>query len=125
MPEDRTNKISCSHYTCEVEVGVEILSGKWVALILWHMRDGEPRRFGELRRLLSGVTQKMLTQQLRMLEQNGIVSRTVLPHTPPSVEYRLTAIGQALMPVLQALHQWSRDFLDQRQQPDGGASPFP
>lgn len=115
MPEDRTNKVSCSRHTCEVEVGVEILSGKWVALILWHMRDGEPRRFGELRRLLPGVTQKMLTQQLRMLEQNGIVNRTVLPHTPPSVEYRLTDIGRDLMPVLQALHQWSVDFLAHRQ----------
>ena len=125
MPEDRTNKVRCSHYTCAVEVGVEILSGKWVALILWSMRDGEPRRFGELRRMLSGVTQKMLTQQLRMLEQNGIVNRTVLPHTPPSVEYRLTAIGQALMPVLQALHQWSMDFLAQRRQPGEGESPCP
>lgn len=108
---------------------VEILSDKWAMLLLWSL-SREPLRFGELRRRLDGVTQKMLTQTLRTLERNGLVSRTVYATTPPSVEYALTPLGMNVSGIAEQMCSWAqihfRDVLvarhdyDQAQrQPDG------
>lgn len=115
MPEDRTNKVSCSSYTQEFEVAFEILSGKWVPLIIWHLSEAETRRFGELRRLMPKVTQKMLTQQLRNLEKYGLVHREEHPGIPPAVEYSLTDMGKKLRPLLDAVNVWSVEYLEMRQ----------
>ena len=72
--------------------------------------NGEIRRFNELQRLLAGVTQRMLTLQLRELENDGIVHREVYPQVPPKVEYSLTAFGQTLMPVIEAMHRWGVQY---------------
>lgn len=114
MPEDRTNKVSCNNYQCEIEVVLEIISGKWVSLILWTLGTEGVKRFGELKKLLPGVTQKMLTQQLRMLEKNDIITRKIYPEVPPIVEYDLTEIGRRLIPVLRELDLWGKAYIEHR-----------
>ncbi|KZL93604.1 winged helix-turn-helix transcriptional regulator [Clostridium magnum] len=103
MPKDRLNKISCSNYRCEIEVTLEILSGKWKALIIWNLNQYKAIRFNEFKRLIPEITQKMLTQQLRDLEQNGLVHRTIYHQVPPMVEYSLTQMGEDLIPILEAM----------------------
>lgn len=85
---------------------LNILEGRWKLLILFHLFGGHVRRFSELERALAPVSQKMLAQQLRQLERDGIVRRVVYPQVPPKVEYALTDWGQALCPVLDALLRW-------------------
>ncbi|MCD6027044.1 MAG: putative HTH-type transcriptional regulator [Solimicrobium sp.] len=90
---------------CPVRVVLTILGGKWKTLIIYILLDGT-RRFNELRRLIPGVTQRMLTNQLRELEEDQIVTRTVYAQVPPKVEYSLTPIGEALKPMLQQMESW-------------------
>jgi len=107
----RHERYDCS-FGCPVEAALEALGGKWKGLILFHLRDGT-RRFNELRRLIPGITQRTLTRQLRELERDRIVERTVYPEIPPKVEYALTDFGKTLIPVLEALHAWGQRYLDQ------------
>ncbi|OIO02466.1 MAG: transcriptional regulator [Desulfovibrionaceae bacterium CG1_02_65_16] len=97
-------------YFCSVELALQVIGGKWKPIILWHLRDGDPRRFGELRRHMPNVTQKMLTQQLRELESDGLVARRVYAEIPPKVEYSLTEIGHSVLPVLDQLSRWGARF---------------
>lgn len=94
---------------CPVVNTLDIIGGKWKVLILYYLY-GETRRFNELQRLLAGVTQRMLTLQLRELEHDGIVHREVYPQVPPKVEYSLTAFGRTLMPVIEAMHRWGEQY---------------
>jgi DNA-binding HxlR family transcriptional regulator len=112
MPEDRLNKVSCSNYRCEIEVTLEILSGKWKALILWNLSNHEFIRFNEFKRLIPEITQKMLTQQLRDLIKNGLIKKTIYPQVPPMVEYSLTPMGKELIPILDAMDKWGKNFVD-------------
>ncbi len=114
MPEDRTNKVSCSRYVYEVEVACEIISGKWIPQIVWILSTEGTQRFGVLKKKMPSVTQKVLTQQLRSLEKDGIVSRKVYPEVPPVVEYSLTDIGQKLHPIFKELNGWASEYLDGR-----------
>ena len=90
---------------CPVASTVNVIGGKWKPMILLQLKDG-PRRFNELRRLLPHITQRMLTLQLRALERDGIVLRTVFDTNPPSVEYAFTAHGLSLGPILGAMELW-------------------
>ncbi|AKG23711.1 winged helix-turn-helix transcriptional regulator [Calothrix sp. 336/3] len=92
--------------TCEVETTLKIIGGRWKVLIIRELIDGI-KRFGELQRALEGITQKMLTQQLRELEEDGIVHRQVYAQIPPKVEYSLTPLGESLKPILYAMHEWA------------------
>jgi DNA-binding HxlR family transcriptional regulator len=92
-------------YSCPVEVTMDILSGKWKSLMLWHLHDGT-KRYKELERIVPGVSQKMLTQQLKELEKDGLLIRTVYPEIPPRVEYSLTELGQSAFPILEMMHSW-------------------
>lgn len=112
MPEDRLNKVSCNNYRCEIEVTLEILSGKWKALIIWNLSLHKVIRYNEFKRLIPGITQKMLSQQLKDLEQNGLVHRTVYPEVPPMVEYSLTKLGNDLIPILEEMDKWGKYFVD-------------
>ncbi|KMT22387.1 winged helix-turn-helix transcriptional regulator [Clostridium cylindrosporum] len=112
MPKDRLNKVSCNNYRCEIEVTLEILSGKWKALIIWNLHEHGAIRFNEFRRLIPEITQKMLTQQLKDLEESGLVNRTIYPQIPPMVEYSLTDLGNSLVPILEAMDKWGKDFVD-------------
>lgn len=93
-------------YHCPVEVSMDILSGKWKCLMLWHLHEGT-KRYKELERIVPGVSQKMLTQQLKELEKDGLISRTVYPEVPPRVEYNLTELGQSAFPILEKMHSWA------------------
>lgn len=90
-----------------VEQALKVLEGKWKLVILFHLFGGTLRRFSELERAIPGITQKMLIQQLRQMECDGIVRRIVHHQVPPKVEYGLTAWGQALCPALDALLKWA------------------
>ncbi len=90
---------------CPVETALNVIGGKWKVLILWHLKD-HIKRFGELKRLMQGITQKMLTQQLRELEHDNIIHRKVYAQVPPKVEYSLTEYGKTLRPILSAMCKW-------------------
>ena len=100
---------------CPVTTTLNVIGGKWKPVILWILHDGK-RRFSEIRRMIPGITQKMLTQQLRELEADGILNRRVFPVVPPKVEYSLTQYGQTLAPVLQAMATWGEAHLRAQQQ---------
>jgi DNA-binding HxlR family transcriptional regulator len=99
--------MSAKVYNCPIEAAIDVIGGKWKPLILWWLHQ-RTYRFAELRRLIPGITEKMLTQQLRELEADGIVDRTVYPTVPPKVEYSLTAYGKSLEQALQAICEWGR-----------------
>lgn len=101
---------------CGVEVALELIGGKWKGIILYRLLGGQ-LRFNQLQRLLPAVTQRMLTKQLRELEQDGLVQRTVYPEVPPRVEYNLSARGQSLAAILLQLKHWGDVQLQQLQQP--------
>jgi DNA-binding HxlR family transcriptional regulator len=90
-----------------VERALSVIEGRWKLLILHHLLVRSPRRLSDLQRAIPAVTQKMLIQQLRALEADGVVRRTVFPVLPPRVEYALTPAGAALEPALNALHDWA------------------
>ncbi|ROR46111.1 winged helix-turn-helix transcriptional regulator [Kitasatospora cineracea] len=93
---------------CGLDAAVEVISGKWKVLVIWALRD-RSRRFGELRRQVPGVSEKVLVQQLRELEADGIVLRRTYDEVPPRVEYSLTADGRALDEALKPLGAWGRE----------------
>lgn len=97
---------------CPMDVGLNILSGKWKLRILWHI-SRKPIRFNELQRSIGTITTKTLTQQLRELEEQKIVLRTVYPEMPLRVEYSLTALGQSIQPILKALCDWGTSYQKQ------------
>ncbi|MEM5298841.1 helix-turn-helix domain-containing protein [Burkholderia sp. JPY481] len=90
-----------------VEAVLKLLEGRWKLVILFHLFDGKVQRFSDLEKLVPGISQKMLAQQLRQLEADGIVARKLYAQVPPKVEYRLTDWGQALCPALDALLKWA------------------
>lgn len=97
---------------CPVERTLKVIGGRWKVLILRELFPGV-RRFGQLHRALSGITQKMLTQQLRELEEDGIIHREVYLQVPPKVEYSLTTLGESLKPIIDSMHEWSIKHLAQ------------
>ncbi len=102
---------------CPVAATLQLIGGKYKGLILWSLMDGE-LRFSGLRRAVPCATPKMLTQQLRELEADGLICRTVYPVVPPKVEYALTDFGRSLRPVLEAMQSWGSAYLT-RQRPRG------
>ena len=95
---------------CPVESTIELIGGKYKALILWHLSE-KTLRFSELKKSVSGATAKMLTQQLRELEAHDLVHREVFPIIPPKVEYSLTELGRSLLPILVAMRDWGASYL--------------
>jgi len=93
---------------CPVVTALSVIGGKWKPVILWVIRH-DKKRFSEMKRQIPPITQKMLTQNLRELEADGIVERTVYPVVPPKVEYQLTPYGQSLRPVLDAIAGWGEN----------------
>ena len=94
---------------CPVNTTLSVIGGKWKVLILYHLVE-QTQRFNELRRLLPEITQRMLTLQLRELEEDGLIHREVYPVVPPKVEYSLTDFGRTLLPVISAMHQWGVEY---------------
>lgn len=106
----RHERYDCD-FGCPVEACLEVVGGKWKGVILFHLLGGT-KRFNELRRLMPAVTQRMLTRQLRELEADQVVARTVYPEVPPRVEYSMTDFGQTLEPILRMLQKWGVEYLE-------------
>jgi len=102
-------KVKDKEYSCPIEVSMNLVAGKWKLLIMWHLRN-KTRRFGEIQKKIPNVTQKMLTQQLRELETDGLVHREVYAVVPPKVEYSLTAFGKSFEPVLNMMLVWGHEY---------------
>ena len=98
---------------CPVETTLDLIGGKYKALILWHLAD-KKLRFSELHRAITSATPKMLTQQLRELEAQKLIHREVYPVIPPKVEYSLTQTGRSLLPILTAMRDWGAEYLRQK-----------
>lgn len=109
---------------CGVEVTLKVIGGRWKLLILRELFQGT-KRFSELQRGIQGITQKMLTQQLREMESHGIVHRKVYPEVPPKVEYSLTALGLSLCPILSAMHEWGMRQIGETGGAAASAPPLP
>ena len=101
---------NCNQNNCPVVITLDMIGGKYKSLILWHLLDAT-LRFGELRKLIAQATPKMLTQQLRELEADHLVTRTVYPVVPPKVEYSLTDTGRSLLPILDAMYNWGAGYM--------------
>jgi DNA-binding HxlR family transcriptional regulator len=99
-------------FNCEKEITLAIIGGKWKMLILWYLGKEGTKRFGELRTLMPGITQRMLVNQLRELEDHLIVHREVYPVVPPKVEYSLTEHGKSLLPILDAMYEWGKNYIN-------------
>lgn len=103
---------------CPVETTLLMISDKWVVLILRDLRSGT-KRFGELMKSVTGVSQKVLTEKLRAMEEHGIVSRKVYPEVPPRVEYTITDLGATLFPIIDAMEQWGWGYKRMVAESDG------
>ncbi|HQS66312.1 MAG TPA: helix-turn-helix domain-containing protein [Sulfuricurvum sp.] len=97
-------------YNCPFELTLELIGGKWKGLILWHIHEKKVLRNGELLRLIPKITQKMLTQQLREMEENGLIHRVIYEQVPPKVEYSLTDHGKSLRPILDMMLSWGIEY---------------
>jgi len=104
----KANDYGCP-YGCPVEATLDVVGGRWKAVILFHLLDGT-KRFGDLKRFLAKVTQRMLTLQLRQLEEDGVICRKVYAEVPPRVEYSLTDFGRTLEPILHAMLDWGEAY---------------
>jgi DNA-binding HxlR family transcriptional regulator len=96
-------------YNNPVELSLEIIGGRWKIPIIWKLKD-YPKRYGELKKSLPKVTHKMLTQQLRELEKDEIITRKLYPEVPPKVEYTLTLLGKSVIPVIEILNDWGEEY---------------
>lgn len=101
---------SCE-FTCPVEATIRLVGGKYKAVILWHLMSGT-LRYSELHRRMPKATDKMLAQQLRELEKDGLITRVVYPVVPPKTEYSLTDFGKSLTPILDEMCNWGKEYLE-------------
>jgi DNA-binding HxlR family transcriptional regulator len=105
-------RICIKEFNCEKELTLSVIGGKWKMLILWHLGKEGTKRFNELKSLIPGITQKMLVNQLRELEEDLIIHREVYPVVPPKVEYSLTEKGESLMPILESMYEWGKNYME-------------
>jgi len=94
------------NFVCFMDLGMELIKGKWKAVILCHLNDG-PKRFLELQRITKGISQKVLNQKLKELEEDGLITKTIYPQVPPRVEFQMTPLAEELYPALDIIQQWS------------------
>ena len=100
---------NCKNQPCPIETTLNIMSGKWKGIILYRLLGGK-LRFNELKRLMTNVTHRTLTLQLRQLEQDGVVKRTIYAEVPPRVEYELTELGLSMEPIINAMYDWGLGY---------------
>lgn len=129
MTQDTAWDAGAAPAGCPIAPVVDIVFSRWTTPILWQLNTRGRQRFNDLRDLVDGITAKVLTQRLRQLERDGLVSRTMHPEIPPRVEYEITDLGRSLAPVFAALVEWSGDHLDEvtraRDGYDAGGRPLP
>ncbi|MBW8523231.1 helix-turn-helix transcriptional regulator [Chryseobacterium chendengshani] len=108
-------KIVFDEKSCPVTATMQVLGGKWKAILINAIYHTSPARFGELKRSVKGITQSMLTQQLRELEDDGIINRKIYAEIPPKVEYTLTEFGLTLSPIMQSMADWGKEYRIKKQ----------
>lgn len=101
------------YYNNPVELSLDIIGGKWKMPILWRLKD-KPWRYSELKKSIGKITHKMLAQQLKELEEDGLISRKVYASVPPKVEYSITEKGRTTIPIIDSLRNWGNSFKDSR-----------
>ncbi|WP_304649018.1 helix-turn-helix domain-containing protein [Sporosarcina sp. ACRSM] len=101
-------KMANGEFNCEKELTLSLFSGKWKIIILYYLGTEGKLRFSEIKRMLPKITHKVLTSQIRELEEDGIVHRKVFPEVPPRVEYSLTNLGESLMPIVLMMYEWGK-----------------
>lgn len=99
-------KFQNKEYNCAIDLAIDLIGGKWKAIMLYHLKDGAMRS-GDLQRSINGIANKMFTQTARELEGLGLIERVVYPVIPPKVEYQLTPMGESVMPIIQQLGEWA------------------
>lgn len=109
MRAKRQRRTNDCHEGCSVEVALDVIGNRWKGVILFHLLE-EKKRFNEIRRLIPSVSQRILTLQLRELEEDGVIIRTVYPQVPPKVEYELSALGLSLKSILLSLREWGENY---------------
>ncbi|WP_159887322.1 winged helix-turn-helix transcriptional regulator [Paenibacillus puerhi] len=119
MASEVKERINLLEINCEKELTLAVIGGKWKLIILWHLGLEGTKRFSELKKKIPHITQKMLTNQLRELEEDKLVYRKVYPEVPPRVEYSLTEYGVSLMPVLKMMYNWGKSYGEQVVWKDG------
>jgi len=105
--EEFIYRIGKKDYHCAMDVTMAFIGGKWKTVVLWYLIGGK-KRFGELKKRIPNITEKMLSIQLKALEEDGLVKRKVYPQVPPKVEYSLTKDGESMIPLLEAIANWGR-----------------
>ena len=98
-------KLQKTEYKCPFELALDLVNGKWKGLVLWYLFD-KTRRYGEIKKVYPKITQKMLSQTLKDLEKNKLITRKVYPQIPPKVEYTITKEGKELYPIFEMLYKW-------------------
>ena len=109
--KERVIMLKGKEYHCAMDVTMDYIGGKWKTVVLWYLRK-DRKRFSELKKLIPNITEKMLSLQLKDLEQDGIVARKVYPEVPPRVEYYLTEFGKTLIPMLEEIAAWGRKLAE-------------
>ena len=123
MIEDLIQEYRQGRILCRVDLALRIIGGKWKPIILWRIGRRGVLRYGELKKKLGRITPKMLTQQLRELEEDDMVHRKVYHQVPPRVEYSLTPRGESIIPLLDHMIQWSTENILAEERTDAGAAP--
>lgn len=113
LRRDIKERIKRRDFHCEKELTLSIISGKWKAVIIWHLGHEGTHRFSELQKLFPNISHKILTNQLKELIDDGIVSREVFPEVPPKVEYSITELGKTIVPIVDMLYQWGKKRMDE------------
>lgn len=108
LRSETKRKIENGELNCEKELTLSLISGKWKIIIIYYLETEGILRFSEISRLLPKITHKVLTTQIRELEEDGIVQRKVFPEVPPRVEYSLTSLGESLMPIVLMMYEWGK-----------------
>jgi DNA-binding HxlR family transcriptional regulator len=108
---DKIYKYNDKEYKCPLEAAMDLLAGKWRALILWHLIQ-EDLRFSEIQKIVPGISKKVLSEHLKTMEQNELIERTVYPEVPPRVEYNITKKGKTLFEPLDYLEKWARKNME-------------
>ncbi|RSL31468.1 HxlR family transcriptional regulator [Salibacterium salarium] len=102
-------KVKHGVFNCEKELTLSLINGKWKITTIYHLGHDGTMRFNEIKRLFPKITHKVLTSQLRELEEDGLIHREVYPEVPPRVEYSLTELGESLMPIIQSMYHWGQE----------------
>lgn len=111
LRDDLNDTIRTGGLHCEKELTMSIISGKYKVVILWHLGHDGALRYGELRKLFKDISNRILTKQLREMEQDCVVSRTIIAESRLKVEYSLTEIGRSLLPIVDSIYEWGREHL--------------